>query len=427
MPRRIDRADILTHPRRLSSGGWVYPGIIAHPGVLKYRRADGSVRRELVLPEDLHNPATLASLERAPVTLEHVPGDVVDLHNADSSAEGDVANVRPDEQGTYGEVAIRTPRGLAYIAEVRRKKGKVGLSPVYETPQYDPRPGVHPLYGEYDARQGPRIYNSVAVVANPRGVNAHLRLDSEDAYVEEGPVDPNEMKKPEGEQPAAKPEGEGAAPSEKPEGEGAAPGQKPAEGPGEMPPSDDPTSEEAAPGAPGQPPAVSAPPTLSPESLLLKESIMAEIRGLLLGHTDGMSKMILDACKPTLDSFGQHASALGGYATQLSSVFGRRADSDAAPEVAYFKSRTALEALADQMRLPADMRSDDLLAFKRNIARVARPNLRADASEEYVDGVLDALDLKPREVVRRETKTDSADVAYPDPNAWREAVNSERK
>lgn len=411
MPRRIDRADILTHPRRLSSGGWVYPGIIAHPGVLKYRRADGSVRRELVLPEDLHNPATLASLERAPVTLEHVPGDVVDLHNADSSAEGDVANVRPDEQGTYGEVAIRTPRGLAYIAEVRRKKGKVGLSPVYETPQYDPRPGVHPLYGEYDARQGPRIYNSVAVVANPRGANAHLRLDSEDAYVEEGPVDPNEMNKPEGEQPVEKPEGEGAAPPEKPEGEGAAPGQESAEAP---------EVEEG--GAPGQPPAVAAPPTLSPEALLLKESIMAEIRGLLLGHTDGMSKMILDACKPTLDSFGQHASALGGYANQLSSVFGRRADSDAAPEVAYFKTRTALEALADQLRLPAEMRPDDLLAFKRNIARTARPSLRADASEEYVDGVLDALDLKPREVVHRETKADSAEVAYPDPNAWLEGI-----
>lgn len=401
MERRIDRADVLTSPRKIPGGGWVYPGIIAHPGIYKYRRADGSFRRELVLPEDLHNADTLASLERAPVTVEHVPGDVVDLHNADSVVVGDVANTRAQSRGTYGEIAVRTAPGLAYIAKVRREKGKVGVSPVYEMPRYDATPGYHPEYGEYDARQGPRVYNSVAIVANPRGENAHLRLDSEDAVIEEGPVDPKNTENPPSEEGQKPPASEGQKP--------------PAEG--EMPEKDDPTSEEEVPAdakAPAAPaaPAAQAVPTLSPEMLLLKEAIIAELRGFYMAQMDGMSKMVMDACRPAIDGFGAHAQALGGYVGRFDSMFGRRADSadGKSPEATYFHERKRLEGMADAIGLPENLRSDDLGVLKRNLVKVVRPNVNADASDAYIDGILDGADWSKGQPTARapERRADSA-------------------
>lgn len=411
MQRRIDRMDKpLTQPRKAPGGGWVYPGIIAHPGVYKYRRADGTMRRELVLPEDLHCAESLESLERAPLTVQHVPGDVVDLHNADYVVVGDVANVRADVEGTYGEIAVRTAQGLSFIERTRKSKGRVGLSPVYDMPKYAATPGVHPVYGPYDARQGPRIYNSVALVDNPRGVNAHLRLDSEDAIIEDDTVDPN-AKKPEDEQspndPAAQPAGEKTPtdPAAKPEGEGD-PAAKPE---GEAPEMEGEENEGSAPAAPAAP----ALPTLSPEMLLLKESIIAELRGMFVGHMDSMNKSVMDACKPALDGFGAHAASLGGYVSRFDSMFGRRADSqDVSPEVAYYNERTRLEAIADSLGLPESVRNENLTEFKRNLVKAHRPNanIRADASDDFFEGVLAGLDCNPKVAPRR---ADSQDVSAP--------------
>ena len=56
--------------------------VVTSTGIFEYQNPDGTVRRELRLPEEVFDPASLASYKGKPVILTHEAG-VVDKRNVD--------------------------------------------------------------------------------------------------------------------------------------------------------------------------------------------------------------------------------------------------------------------------------------------------------------------------------------------------------
>ena len=176
---RRDAFELLAPPRE--EGGRLYlQGVIAAPGVMIYRNADGSERRELVRPEALSDPF-LSSLKGVPVTIEHP----VDEQGRD--VEVTPENVKRYRVGTVldarmtkgcqivGDIVIDTEEGRAYVQD----EGVSGLSPHYWAEVLDTS-GRDPLYGDFDTVQVLREKpNHLANVRNPRGDEhgTHLRID----------------------------------------------------------------------------------------------------------------------------------------------------------------------------------------------------------------------------------------------------------
>lgn len=171
---REDRG-LISSVRRTDEGYLILRGYAAKPGVMEYRQADGSVIRELVLPEDLHDPASLDTLRGKPTTLEH-PAEDVTPDNVHRYGTGDVPDVRVDPQNGYLDVETVIRRRDAIQAYDSGEK--VELSPGYWVLSED-SPGVHPEYGPYDRIQRSRRYNHLAQVSRARGgPDIRLRTDS---------------------------------------------------------------------------------------------------------------------------------------------------------------------------------------------------------------------------------------------------------
>ena len=77
---------------RMGEGYLLCEATAAAPGVLRYMQRDGSIRRELVLPETLNNADTLGSLMFKPVTIEH-PNVPVNVDNVAEFGVGKVIKV----------------------------------------------------------------------------------------------------------------------------------------------------------------------------------------------------------------------------------------------------------------------------------------------------------------------------------------------
>lgn len=181
---RWDSGDMLAEPELTPQGYLLCEARVAKPGVLVYRKADGTTSRELLLPEELHKAGSLMTLARSPVTLEHPEEDVT-----------------PDNVGRYGvgdvdgEVSISSPGGYAKVRMAVRRSdalqaisnGKRDVSPGYDC-RLEQTPGTHPIYGEYDAIQRDRIYNHVAICDRARGgADIHLRADSAYQVIDPSP------------------------------------------------------------------------------------------------------------------------------------------------------------------------------------------------------------------------------------------------
>jgi hypothetical protein len=151
----------------------------ARDGVLEYKRADGSVRRELRLPETNQDPETLHSFGLAPVGIEH-PTGLVTKDNAGGYRKGiSLQNVRYTGSGkggfVRGEVALFDSDAIA-LAESGQK---VQLSAGY-TCDVDETPGVW-RGQKYDAVQRDVRVNHIALTTRGRaGPEVCLHLDSLD-------------------------------------------------------------------------------------------------------------------------------------------------------------------------------------------------------------------------------------------------------
>lgn len=172
--RRFDLFDAGTlKPAEKLANGWLrVSGQIARAGIQEYADAAGRVHRELREPTQVFDPAAMASFAQVPLTNTH-PTKLLDASDARMHAVGSIsAPVRAGEW-LVADMLITDAAAVA-AAEAGRNE----LSCGYEA-ELDETPGMHPVYGPYDARQLNIRGNHLALVDEARaGHDARLRLDS---------------------------------------------------------------------------------------------------------------------------------------------------------------------------------------------------------------------------------------------------------
>jgi hypothetical protein len=166
---------------RTAEGFLLTTGKIAKPGVMLYRKADGTTTRELVEPETLQDEVSNASLFAKALVIEHPVADVGPDNWAElshgTSGPGHYDEAHEDGPGLYAPLAVHT---RAILDELDDPNGRRELSPGYSV-EVDDTPGTHPEYGDYDTRQlpGTRRYNHVALTESARGgSDLQIRKDS---------------------------------------------------------------------------------------------------------------------------------------------------------------------------------------------------------------------------------------------------------
>lgn len=137
-------------------------GHLTRVGVLVYRNMDGSLRRELRPPDEVHKPESLQSLRDAPLTDLH-PSSFVTAANVRDLARGHVskADGTPSDRFVRGELFVTDSE----MVEAVERRDRCELSPGY-TVRLDHTPGE--WKGEkYDAIQRDIVYNHIGI--GPRG------------------------------------------------------------------------------------------------------------------------------------------------------------------------------------------------------------------------------------------------------------------
>jgi hypothetical protein len=144
MVLRYDQGSLGT-VTRTPQGGIRVAAAVARVGVLSYRNADGSERRELRLPEDVFHADSMASLAGAPVTDLHPP-ELVSPGNYRTYAAGHVAEGSARQDGDLlvadlvvqaGDVAdliltgARKDVSCGYVCELEESSGE------YQGERYD--------------------------------------------------------------------------------------------------------------------------------------------------------------------------------------------------------------------------------------------------------------------------------------------------
>lgn len=205
----VDRSEWMTSPFERTTEGFLKGrAIVTSAGVFTYRRADGTIQRELRLPEEVFAFDTLESLKLKPVTLNH-PTELVTSENANELQVGSLGdnpswtNQEKDWDGkqrawkemTDGincAVDMIITRADAIEAILN---GKQALSMGYTCDLEIAEPGSTWAGVEYDYIQRNIRYNHCAIVdAGRAGDNAKidLRLDSADAVLEDKLVTKND-------------------------------------------------------------------------------------------------------------------------------------------------------------------------------------------------------------------------------------------
>ncbi len=172
---RYDRGELQAAHRR-EDGTLLCSGYACREGVLEYVR-NGKVWREYVPLKTIQDSAP--GLARLTVTTPHPTenGEPVEVtpENFAKYGAGDTDGTVIVGDGGYTMVrlAVRRADGLEAI-----DAGTHELSPGYRA-RIDATPGVHPVFGAYDAVQVERRYNHLAIVPKARGGSSiRLRADS---------------------------------------------------------------------------------------------------------------------------------------------------------------------------------------------------------------------------------------------------------
>jgi hypothetical protein len=159
-------------------------GRIARANVVQeYRKADGTVSRELRIPEEVFAADSLASMAQLPVTNRHPPG-MLNAKNARKYTVGSVGeNVRQDGDYVAATMMI-TDEDAIDAAEHGRSQLSVGYT--CELEPFDAASQDHAAlaakYGKFDSIMRNIRGNHVALVDVARaGPGASLRLDANDA------------------------------------------------------------------------------------------------------------------------------------------------------------------------------------------------------------------------------------------------------
>lgn len=192
----IDNSQWMTIPFERTNEGFLKGrAIVTSIGVFTYKRADGTVQRELRLPEDVFSFDTLNSMKLKPVTLNH-PTELVTSDNAKELQVGSLGD-NPSSTTQWDNPYETKTDGIncAIDMVITRKdaidailNGKQALSMGYTCDLEVAQPGASWCGVEYDFIQRNIRYNHCAIVDAARaGDNAkiELRQDSEDAVLED--------------------------------------------------------------------------------------------------------------------------------------------------------------------------------------------------------------------------------------------------
>lgn len=170
---RCDSSPLVAGPKRDVRGFLIVGARPARAGILEYKRADGSVTRELRRDADVFDPASLATFDGAPVTIGH-QGDVTPA-NVRTLEVGICGTARRDGKYVSAVLSIRDAEAIRRI-----ESGElIELSAGYSV-DLDQTPGV--FEGQrYDAVQRRITINHVSLLKRGEGRSGgdvKLRLDS---------------------------------------------------------------------------------------------------------------------------------------------------------------------------------------------------------------------------------------------------------
>ena len=193
----IDNSQWMTTPFERTNEGFLKGrAIVTSIGVFSYKRADGTIQRELRLPEEVFSPLTLNSMKLKPVTLNH-PIELVTSDNADKLQVGSLGDnpswTKEWHDRNWEEVTDGINCAIDMIVTKKDAvdavlNGKQSLSMGYTCDLEMAQPGSTWCGVEYDFIQRNIRYNHCAIVDSARaGDNAkiELRADSEDAVLED--------------------------------------------------------------------------------------------------------------------------------------------------------------------------------------------------------------------------------------------------
>lgn len=178
------RAPVLTHVTRLDSipltqtyytaeGYLVDRPVVTSTGIFEYIEANGSVRRELRLPEEVFAPESLKSYRGKPIIITHSAG----LINKDNVGDEEIGTIMSEGYRSGEDVRAEI---IIHDTEKMKAAGLKELSLGYNL-DLEETPGV--WNGQkYDAIQRNIRINHLALVREARaGERARLNIDSRDA------------------------------------------------------------------------------------------------------------------------------------------------------------------------------------------------------------------------------------------------------
>ena len=146
--------------------------ILTSCGIFEYTNPDGTVRRELRLPEDVFSPESLRSYRGAPIVITHDAG----LIDKDNVAENQIGTILSEGERSGDDVRAEI---IIHDTDAMKSAGLKELSLGYNL-DLDETPGV--WNGQrYDAVQKNIRINHLALVREARaGEQARLNLDGRD-------------------------------------------------------------------------------------------------------------------------------------------------------------------------------------------------------------------------------------------------------
>ena len=172
--QRVIRFDSMpiTRAQYTEEGYLVDRPILTSVGIFEYRNPNGTIRRELRLPEEVFDPESLASYRGQPVIITHDAG-LIDFTNVGKEQIGTILSEGyKDGEDVRAEIRI-------YDTNKMKKCGYKELSLGYNL-DLDETPGVYKGQ-KYDAVQRNIRINHLALVENARaGEQARLNIDSRD-------------------------------------------------------------------------------------------------------------------------------------------------------------------------------------------------------------------------------------------------------
>jgi cation transport regulator ChaB len=181
---RYDSTSFSTKPVKTPQGFLKVSANVSRTGVFKYYNADGSVRRELRLPEEVFNEKALSTLSSAPITFGH-PSEsgrnvLVNPKNAKKFSVGMLGEqIHTDDKFIAASLIITDEDVIDAVEKGHRREVSLGYS-------CDLEMSSGTWNGEsYDAIQRNIVYNHAAIVSKGRaGSEVAIRMDSDDAMTE---------------------------------------------------------------------------------------------------------------------------------------------------------------------------------------------------------------------------------------------------